>query len=282
MKKIDFKNTWKNRWIKQEIIDLIILKNLKISKKELFFLENITDDFIKKIEQDLEKVQIWEPIEYILGKAEFFGLEFFVDSRVLIPRNDTEVMVQKVLEIKNLKKFELIDIWTGSWAIICAIFKNSEIKKWFALDISEKALEVAKINILNLELKNKINICKSNLLEIFFDEKKDFSLKERLIITANLPYVKNWDFENMSTEVLKYEPKIALFWWQNTGFELYEKLIRQCLQLKEKYNLESIFLFIEIWFDQEEIAKDFLKIEKLNYSFYKDNSWIQRCIQIEI
>ena len=282
MKKIDFKNTWKNRWIKQEIIDLIILKNLKISKKELFFLENITDDFIKKIEQDLVKIQIWEPIEYILEKAEFFGLEFFVDSRVLIPRNDTEIMVQKVLEIKNLKKFELIDIWTGSWAIICTILKNSEIKKWFALDISEKALEVAKINILNLELKNKINICKSNLLEIFFDKKKDFSLKERLIITANLPYVKNWDFENMSTEVLKYEPKIALFWWQNTGFELYEKLIRQCLQLKEKYNLESIFLFIEIWFDQEKIAKDFLKIEKLNYSFYKDNSWTQRCIQIEI
>ena len=204
MKKIDFKNTWKNRWIKQEIIDLIILKNLKISKKELFFLENITDDFLKKIEQDLVKIQIWEPIEYILEKAEFFGLEFFVDSRVLIPRNDTEIMVQKVLEIKNLKKFELIDIWTGSWAIICTILKNSEIKKWFALDISEKALEVAKINILNLELKNKINICKSNLLEIFFDEKKDFSLKERLIITANLPYVKNWDFENMSTEVLKY------------------------------------------------------------------------------
>lgn len=282
MKKIDFKNTWKNRWIKQEIIDLIILKNLKISKKELFFLENITDDFIKKIEQDLVKIQIWEPIEYILEKAEFFGLEFFVDSRVLIPRNDTEIMVQKVLEIKNLKKFELIDIWTGSWAIICTILKNSEIKKWFALDISEKALEVAKINILNLELKNKINICKSNLLEIFFDEKKDFSLKERLIITANLPYVKNWDFENMSTEVLKYEPKIALFWWQNTGFELYEKLIRQCLQLKEKYSLENIFLFIEIWFDQEEIAKDFLKIEKLKHSFYKDNSWIQRCIQIEI
>ena len=282
MKKIDFKNTWKNRWIKQEIIDLIILKNLKISKKELFFLENITDDFIKKIEQDLVKIQIWEPIEYILEKAEFFGLEFFVDSRVLIPRNDTEIMVQKVLEIKNLKKFELIDIWTGSWAIICTILKNSEIKKWFALDISEKALEVAKINILNLELKNKINICKSNLLEIFFDEKKDFSLKERLIITANLPYVKNWDFENMSTEVLKYEPKIALFWWQNTGFELYKKLIRQCLQLKEKYSLENIFLFIEIWFDQEEIAKDFLKIEKLKHSFYKDNSWIQRCIQIEI
>lgn len=282
MKKIDFKNTWKNRWIKQEIIDLIILKNLKISKKELFFLENITDDFIKKIEQDLVKIQIWEPIEYILGKAEFFGLEFFVDSRVLIPRNDTEVMVQKVLEIKNLKKFELIDIWTGSWAIICAIFKNSEIKKWFALDISEKALEVAKINIFNLKLENKIDICKSNLLEIFFNQEKNFSLKEKLIITANLPYVKNWDFENMSTEVIKFEPKIALFWWQNTGFELYEKLIRQCLQLKEKYNLENISLFIEIWFDQEKITKDFLKIKKLKYNFYKDNSWIQRCVRIEI
>lgn len=278
MKKIEFKKYW----IKSEILDLILMKNLKISKKELFLIDEIDKKFIKSIEIDLEKFKKWVPIEYILEKANFFWIDFFVNNRVLIPRNDTEIMVQKVLEIKNLKKFELIDIWTGSWAIICTILKNSEIKKWFALDISEKALEVAKINILNLELKNKINICKSNLLEIFFDEKKDFSLKERLIITANLPYVKNWDFENMSTEVLKYEPKIALFWWQNTGFELYEKLIRQCLQLKEKYNLESIFLFIEIWFDQEKIAKDFLKIEKLNYSFYKDNSWIQRCIQIEI
>lgn len=273
MKKNDLKIFSKNLGINENILDLIILKNLKITKKELFFLDEIDNSFLKNIENDLERLKNWEPIEYILQKANFFSLDFYVDSRVLIPRNDTEVMVFQVLEIKNLEKYFFIDIWTWSSAIISSVFMNSKIKNWLAIDISKDALEVAKKNIFNFWLENRIKILENNLLENIkiFEEKN-------IIITANLPYIKNWDFKNMSSETVKFEPNLALFWWENTGFELYEKLIWQCLELKK--NLEEIILFIEIWFDQSEFAKNFLKNLDLKFEVFKDNSEIDRCIKI--
>lgn len=273
MKKIDLINNYK---IDKNLIDLIILKNLQISKKELFFLDEIDNSFLKAIENDLERLKNWEPIEYILQKANFFSLDFFVDSRVLIPRNDTEIIVEEVLKIKNLEKYFFIDVWTWSSAIICSVFKNSKIKNWLAIDISKKALEVAKINILNYNLDKKIQILENDLLEKI-DKKNNF-IYRNLIITANLPYVKNWDFKNMSNETVYFEPNIALFWWKNTGFELYEKLIWQCLQLKKSF--KKIILFIEIWFDQTDFASIFLKKIWLKFEIFKDNSGINRCIKI--
>lgn len=278
MKKNEFKKISKEKWLNQNLVDLIILKNLKITKKELFFLEEINNSFLKDLENDLKRLENWEPIEYILEKANFFWIDFFVDSRVLIPRNDTEIMVEKVLKIENLEKYFLIDVWTWSSAIICSVFKNSKIKKWLAIDISKSALEVAKINISKNNLKQKIDILKNNLLENIY-EKNFLKNKKNIIITANLPYIKNWDFENMSTETVKYEPNIALFWWKNTGFELYEKLIWQCLELKLFFDLE-IILFIEIWFDQKEFSENFLKNFWLKFDFFKDKNWIDRCIKI--
>lgn len=278
MKKNEFKKISKEKWLNQNLVDLIILKNLKITKKELFFLEEINNSFLKDLENDLKRLENWEPIEYILEKANFFWIDFFVDSRVLIPRNDTEIMVEEVLKIENLEKYFLIDVWTWSSSIICSVFKNSWLEKWLAIDISKDALEVAKINIYKNNLEKKIDILENNLLENIY-EKNFLKNKKNIIITANLPYIKNWDFENMSTETVKYEPNIALFWWKNTGFELYEKLIWQCLELKLFFDLE-IILFIEIWFDQKEFSENFLINFWLKFDFFKDKNWIDRCIKI--
>jgi methylase of polypeptide subunit release factors len=113
---------------------------------------------------------------------------------------------------------------------------------------------------------------------------------ESIIITANLPYIKNWDFKNMSFKTLKYEPKMALFWWKNTGFELYEKLINEIIKLKiyksrnlinhKQSDFKVIILFIEIWFDQYEYSKKYLENLWLKYEYFKDNTWIYRCIKI--
>jgi methylase of polypeptide subunit release factors len=77
-----------------------------------------------------------------------------------------------------------------------------------------------------------------------------------------LPYIKNRDFINMDQEVIFYEPSVALYWWEETWFELYEKLTDQIIEFKSKLNLEKIVAFYEIWFDQYEISKDYLEKKK--------------------
>lgn len=281
MKKVELKNILTEK--EKKFLDFVLIKNLKISKKELFFLEEINDTLISKIKKDLKKLSLWFPLEYYIKNANFYWNNFFVDNRVLIPRNDTEIMVQEALKIKDLQNFLIIDIWTWSSAIICSIFKEiKNLKKWVALDISKKALKVAKKNIFFHKLNKKIKFYKSNLLEIFF-KKGNFHILEnkKILVTANLPYIKNWDFENIDKETLIFEPKLALFWWEKTGFELYEKLIKQLQELKILQKIKDIFLFIEIWFDQKEFAINFLEKNWLKYEIFKDNSWINRCIKIK-
>ena len=171
MKKIEFKKYW----IKSEILDLILMKNLKISKKELFLIDEIDKKFIKSIEIDLEKFKKWVPIEYILEKANFFWIDFFVNNRVLIPRNDTEILVSECLKLDNIDNFLIIDIWTWSSAILASIMQNTNIKKWIWIDISKEALEVAKKNIKNLKLEKKVILPKSDLLEILLRDSKSSS-----------------------------------------------------------------------------------------------------------
>jgi hypothetical protein len=85
---------------------------------------------------------------------------------------------------------------------------------------------------------------------------------------------------NMDYSVINYEPKIALYGWKNTWFEMYEKLINQCFELKKVYNIEKIVLFIEIWFDQYEYSKNNLTNLWLEFEYFRDNSWIFRSIKI--
>lgn len=210
---------------------------------------------------------------------EFFSLWFYIDYRVLVPRNDTEILVEKALKEISTET-TLIDVWTWSSAIITSIFKNIKFDiKGYALDISDDALEVAKINIEKHWLQNKVKLLKSDLLEIFLN--KNFILDtKKIVITANLPYIKNWDFLNVDKEVLQNEPHIALFGWEKTWFELYEKFISQIFKLKEIYKNE-IISFIEIWFDQYGYSKNYLNNLWLKFEYYKDLNWIYRCIKIK-
>lgn len=215
---------------------------------------------------------------------EFFSHPFYVDKRVLIPRNDTEVLVEQV--IKSLKwaqnkDISFIDIGTGSSAIVTAVTKNTPVslKQIFAVDISLDALEVAKINIEKNNIQDKVSLYNSDLLEIFLSWNKKIEAKN-LIITANLPYIKNGDIENMDQEVLDNEPHIALFWWEKTGFEMYERLIWEIDELKKIYHFESIQVFIEIGFDQYEYSHEYLSQKWLKFEYFKDLNTIYRVIKI--
>lgn len=261
-------------------IERIIQNVTGFSKNQLFLSPEIPQKYQKEIDEKIKRLESWEPIEYIINNAEFYWLDFYVDNRVLVPRNDTEVIVMKALEYLSIldKNFILIDIWTWSSNVAISILKNTDkIEKWYAIDISKEALEVSKANIKKHKLEDKITQINSNLLDKILIN--NYKLNKNLLITANLPYVKKWDFENMSEETVKYEPDIALYWWEKTGFELYEKLIDQCFELK--YSWYNLTLFIEIGFDQYDYSKRYLEDLNLNFIFFKDNSWLYRCIKID-
>lgn len=216
---------------------------------------------------------------------EFYSLPFYVDHRVLVPRNDTEILVEKVLKhLKNEPKSEtiLIDVGTGSSAIMTAVVKNSPISfvQVLWLDISTDALEVAKVNVEKNNIQNQITLFHSDLLGAILSRNIFLQPAKNIIITANLPYIKNGDFENMDKEVLENEPHIALFGWENTGFEMYEKLISQTRELEKLYSVNTT-LFIEIWFDQYEYSKEYLSSQWLKFEYFKDLNNIYRVIKID-
>jgi methylase of polypeptide subunit release factors len=201
-------------------------------------------------------------------------------------------MVSECLnEIKSnyIEKFILLDIWTGSSCIPISIINsliltknNFKVTKTYALDISEEALEVSNINITNHNLENLIITKKSDLLSYFFDNFYKDLKDNNFIITANLPYIKDLDYKNMDYWVISYEPKIALYWWKETWFEIYEALINQCFLLKKEYSLKKVLLFIEIWFDQIEYSKNYIENLWLKYEIFSDNNWIFRCFKINV
>ncbi len=284
MKKTQIINIWKSYGLNSKLIELILLKTTGLSRNQLFLIDDINDKYLNYLKESFQSVKKGVPIEYVIEKVSFYSLDFFVNKNVLIPRNDTEVMVSKAIDyIRNLKNnYTLIDVWTWSSCIPISIINNiNNFPDYcYALDISALALEVARFNINKFKLNNIIKANESNLLSYFLKNNSDFLEVWSLIITANLPYIKDNDFANMDSETIKYEPHLALYWWKETGFEIYEELFFQIIELKNKYNISNIVVFIEIWFDQKFVSMNFFKNKKLDFKYFKDNSWIERCVMI--
>ena len=170
-----------------------------LSKKE----ENLFKNFVKRREK-------YEPIAYLIGKKEFYGIDFFVDKNVLIPRVETELIVNEVISIlENFKgNLTLIDIGTGSGCIPISILKSTstELRKVYANDISFEALEVARKNAKQHKVSSKITFLKCDL-GIALEKIKTC---DNLILTANLPYITPEDYKKLTPNVKNFEPKIAL------------------------------------------------------------------------
>lgn len=216
-----------------------------------------------------------------LETIEFFYQKFQYNRNVLTPRFDTEVLIRKSIEtIKNNNYDTLIDVWIWSWIIWISVEKNSSILEFYWLDLSSKALKIAQIN--KEKLSSKIKLIKSDLLKEFIDNQNKYNLKNKnVIITANLPYIKAWDWKNMSEDTI-LEPKMALFWWKKTWFELYKKLIKQTFKFREIYETKKITIIAEFGFDQEDIVRDFFEKQNINYSLFSDLRWINRFFIYEI
>ena len=168
----------------------------------------------------LEKLKIQIPIQYIIGTTHFYGLEFFVDENVLIPRSETEELVDWIVKLNSKlskkKNLKILDIGTGSGCIAISLAKNIPNSEVFAIDVSEKALAIAKKNaILN---KVPVTFLHKNILET-----KDLSQKFDIIV-SNPPYVRNLEKAEIKPNVLDNEPHLALFVPDNDPLIFYKKI----------------------------------------------------------
>ncbi len=189
-------------------VDLVLQPELSFSENEI---EN-WNLILKQLQQEI-------PIQYILGTTSFFGLDFNVNKNVLIPRPETEELVQwilndiKILKLKNLK---ILDIGTGSGAIAIALAKNIQEANVHALDVSENALAVAKKNA----IINNVDIAffQKNILET------DDLFEKYDVIVSNPPYVRNLEKAEIKNNVLQHEPHLALFVDDNDALIFYKKI----------------------------------------------------------
>ena len=177
------------------------------------------------------------PIQYILGETEFYGLRFFVNENTLIPRPETEELVDLILNENSKNKIpnsKILDIGTGSGCIAVSLAKNLPEAKVFALDVSEKALETAKKNAeIN---KVEVEFLHQSILETE-DLKQEFD-----IIVSNPPYVRNLEKQEIKKNVLEYEPHLALFVEDNDPLIFYRKIA----QLAQKNLSDNGKLYFEI------------------------------------
>lgn len=162
-----------------------------------------------------------EPVAYLIGRKEFYGLELQVDRRVLIPRPETEMLVDAVLEVTsaaNQARVVIADVGTGSGAIALAVAVNAENAHVYAVDLSPDALAVARTNVARLDRRWQVTLLQGDLLE---------PLPERAdIIVANLPYVTSADYRTLDLDVRGYEPQLALVAGKE-GLDAITGLLRQ-------------------------------------------------------
>lgn len=243
----------------------ILAHILDVSKEYLIIndKQELTHNKEKQYIKYIDKLIAGEPIQYLLGKQEFMGIEFKVNKNVLIPQPDTEVLVQKVIEIsQNYNSPSILDLCTGSGAIAVALSEFIPNSKITGTDISSKALSVAKDNDNN----KKIKFIKSDL---FKNITKNFD-----IIVSNPPYIKTEEIKELSKEV-QNEPLIALDGGKD-GLEFYKKII----SCASNYLKDNGALCLEIGETQKNDIIELIN-KTLNYhniNCYKDFSGNDRII----
>ena len=216
----------------------------------------------------LKRLKNHEPIQYVLGRANFMDLEFKVNSSVLIPRPETEELVRLILK-EDLDGKEILDIGTGSGCIAISLAKNLPNSKVSALDISNDALEVAKenakLNNVNVEFIN------ADIIEYQSDKKYD-------IIVSNPPYVLESEKSLMKKNVLDFEPELALFVEDNNALKYYDSI----LKFGMIYMKKTGYLFFEINSDlSSQLQNICLTYNYNNLNFFIDSSSKTRFLLIK-
>lgn len=227
----------------------ILLANILNVKKEYLLIhseEEVKQEDKIKYENNINELIKGKPLQYITNKQEFMGLIFYVDENVLIPQPDTEILVEKAIEIaETTQKNKILDMCTGSGCIAISLAKNINNAQIIASDISNNALNVANKNAINNNVENKIKFINSDMFNNI-EEKFD-------IIVSNPPYIETEIINKLDIEV-QNEPHLALD-GGGDGLKFYKTIANKAF----KYLNENGYLLLEIGYNQQECVMQLLQ-----------------------
>ena len=261
----------RSKKIKTAELDSHILMSKVINKEKPFLIFNSEEKISKKNLNNFNSLinqrGNGKPVAYLIEKKDFWKYEFVVNQDVLIPRPDTEILIEKVLKLtKNKNKLNLLDIGIGSGCILLSILKEKKNFYGTGVDISNKSLNICKINSHKLGLNSRVKLFKSDI--------DNFNRGKYDLIISNPPYIKKNTLKCLERDIVDYEPKHALDGGLN-GLSEIRKVINKSSELIKKKG----FLIIEIGFDQKNNVKKILS-EKGFYikEMVKDLANNDRCI----
>ena len=214
--------------------EILLSKVLNKTREEMLInlKQEVSPKNIDKFLKLINKRSYNEPIAYILKEKEFWSKVFLINNSALIPRPETELLVEKVVKIFKKKDIFILDIGTGSGCIILSVLSELKKSRGVGIDLSQKAIQIAKINAKKHKLLNRVNFYRSSLSDIY---NKKFDL-----IVSNPPYIMKKDLTNLQEDIKKFEPKLALD-GGNDGLDLIKKVIyksKSLLKIKGVLALE--------------------------------------------
>lgn len=241
------------------------LKRIDVSLNPDF---EISETDLEKWKAIISELKTEKPIQYITGEAWFYGYRFEVNENTLIPRPETEELVEWIIEsIKNeVLSIKILDIGTGSGCIPIALKKEIPNAKISAIDVSEKALEMARKNAIDNEAE--VNFILQNILET------ESLIAKYDIIVSNPPYVRNLEKQEIKKNVLAYEPHLALFVDDNNALLFYKKIAELALigltpngklffEINQYLGKETVELLEKLGFKNIELHKDFVGNDRM-------------------
>ena len=252
--------------------EILLADILKCKRLELYLMYDrpLTEKELTEYREYLKRRSTFEPAQYIIGTVEFYGLEFNVSPAVLIPRPETEILVETVIDSVNEEdELQIMDIGSGSGNISIAIAVNLPNASVTGIEISESAIAVAKENLKRYDCNKRVSFLNYDILSVNKDELSDFD-----IIVSNPPYVSKEDYGKVQKEILNYEPNIAVTDFQD-GFKFYRKIFSQTEQILKPNGK----IFLEIAQGQSQKINEIMKENNFKgISIVQDYQKIDRVI----
>ena len=231
--------------------EILLSNSIKRDKKYIILnpKELLNSEQVETFKNLIERRRKKEPVAYLINKKEFWKDEFFVNKNVLIPRPDTELIIEQILKIYSKdSQLQVLDIGTGSGCILLSILKERPNFYGTGIDISKKSINVSKLNAKQLNLTSRV--------KFFHSSVDNFKIGKYDLVVSNPPYIELFNLKYLEKDVISFEPKLAL----SGGFDGFSKIRKVINKAKNLIKKNGKFI-LEIGFNQKNKVKKILKEE---------------------